>query len=46
MAVHVAYRTGKAAGAAELFADRPAAMRFRILLDDDAWKPMLEHAMA
>jgi type III restriction enzyme len=45
-----AYTQGKEAGELELFADRPDAMRFRILIqpedDSDAWKPELEKALA
>ncbi|HZT26918.1 MAG TPA: hypothetical protein VFA57_14560, partial [Pseudolabrys sp.] len=45
-----AYTEGKEAGEVELFADRPDAMRFRILIqapnESEAWKPELEKALA
>jgi type III restriction enzyme len=41
-ALEQAYTLGKEAGEVELFADAPNAMRFRILLQDDAWKADLE----
>jgi type III restriction enzyme len=41
-----AYTLGKDAGEVELFADRPDAMRFRILIQEEAWEPELEKALA
>jgi type III restriction enzyme len=41
-----AYARGREAGEVELFADAPDAMRFRILLQEGAWKADLESALA
>jgi type III restriction enzyme len=41
-----AYALGKDAGDVELFADSPDVMRFRILLQEEAWKNDLESALA
>jgi type III restriction enzyme len=41
-----AYTQGKEAGEVELFAERPDAMRFRILIQEQAWKPDLENVLA
>jgi type III restriction enzyme len=40
-----AYALGKEAGEVELFADAPDAMRFRILIQEEAWKADLEAAL-
>jgi type III restriction enzyme len=41
-----AYANGKEAGAVELFADRPDAMRFSILLQEQNWKSKLAETTA
>jgi type III restriction enzyme len=41
-----AYTIGKEAGELELFADAPDAMRFRILLQEEAWQNRVEAALA
>jgi len=41
-----AYQSGKIAGHVELFAGRPDAMSFRILLQQGEWKSKLEHAIS
>ena len=41
-----AYTQGREAGEVELFADAPGVMRFRILLQEMAWKNDLEAAIA
>jgi type III restriction enzyme len=41
-----AYTLGKDAGEVELFAEAPDAMRFRILLQEEAWKNQVETALA
>ncbi len=43
--LEAAYTLGKEAGEIELFADAPDAMRFRILLQENAWKADLEPAL-
>jgi type III restriction enzyme len=42
-----AYTSGIEAGEVDLFAERPDAMRFRILIEDpgEAWTPELESAL-
>jgi hypothetical protein len=44
--VHSAYTQGYEAGDVELIDDAPDGMRFRILLQDKAWKNDLETAIA
>jgi hypothetical protein len=44
--LEAAYTQGKDAGQVELFPDRPDAMRFRILIQDDPWQPNLENALS
>ena len=41
-----AYASGKEAGDVELFAGAPDAMKFRILLQQDAWQSKLEEQLA
>jgi hypothetical protein len=41
-----AYTLGHDAGEIELFADAPEVMRFRILIQEEAWKSDLEGALA
>jgi type III restriction enzyme len=41
-----AYTKGRDAGEIELFADAPDAMRFRIVLQEEAWKNQIEGALA
>jgi type III restriction enzyme len=41
-----AYTQGRDAGEVELFAERPDAMRFRILIQDEAWKNDVESALS
>jgi hypothetical protein len=43
--LEAAYTKGTQAGEVELFADRPDAMRFRILIQDEPWQPELENAL-
>jgi type III restriction enzyme len=44
--LEAAYTRGKEAGEIELFAERPDAMRFRILIQEQAWQSDLEGALA
>ncbi len=44
--LEAAYTLGKEAGDVELFADRPDAMRFKILIEEQAWQPELEAALS
>lgn len=37
-----AYRSGREAGAVDLFPEAPDVMRFRILVQDEAWEPELQ----
>ncbi|MFZ5693131.1 MAG: DEAD/DEAH box helicase [Pseudomonadota bacterium] len=41
-----AYAKGREAGEVELFTEAPDTMRFRILIQDEEWKPDLEKALA
>ncbi len=41
-----AYTKGFAAGEVDLFNDRPDEMHFRILIQEDAWEPELQKALA
>lgn len=41
-----AYTHGIEAGEVDLFAERPDEMRFRILIQEEAWQPELEKALA
>jgi type III restriction enzyme len=43
--LEAAYTDGKQAGDVELFADAPDVMRFRILIQEEAWKNDLERAL-
>ncbi len=44
--LELAYTLGYEAGEVELFADAPNAMRFRILIQDQAWQSDVENALA
>lgn len=43
--LEAAYTAGRDVGEMELIDDAPTAMRFRILMQDDAWEPELEKAI-
>lgn len=43
--LETAYTTGRDVGEMELIDDTPTALRFRILMQDEAWQPELEKAI-
>jgi type III restriction enzyme len=43
--LEAAYTTGRDVGEMELIEDAPTALRFRILMQDEAWQPEMEKAI-
>jgi type III restriction enzyme len=44
--LEAAYTSGRDVGEMELIDDAPGEMRFRILMQDEAWEPELEKAVS